>query len=338
MRLIDSVTVPDGTTFQDTTVGGLSGIDYDPATGHYVVISDDKGDGGPTRVYTLDMPLDASGALSPPEILSMVPLAGPDGMPYPYGSSDTESVRWTPEGGFVYGSEGMGPGERPPFVRESAADGTFLDDFPLPEAFLPAAGAGGQARGLRPNLGFEGLALSDDGKTISALAENALVQDGPAAAADTPSPSRLLQIDRATGDTTGEYVYDTDPLYTSGTVLGPSLAGVSAMVAVDDDTFLTVERSFALPRGFVVGIYATTTDGADDVSGTQALDGTEKAMPKRKVFDFAGAGAADNIEGISWGPTLQNGHRSLILVSDNNLGQLGSTTFYLLDVGPGAGF
>src|SRR5699024_9975757 len=47
VRLVGSVAVPDGTQFQGTTVGGLSGIDYDPDTGHYVVISDDKGEGGP---------------------------------------------------------------------------------------------------------------------------------------------------------------------------------------------------------------------------------------------------------------------------------------------------
>src|SRR5699024_10750129 len=61
VHLLGSVTVPTGMRFEGTTVGGLSGIDYDPDSGHYVVISDDRGAHGPTRAYTLELPLDGQG-------------------------------------------------------------------------------------------------------------------------------------------------------------------------------------------------------------------------------------------------------------------------------------
>jgi len=35
-------------------------------------------------------------------------------------------------------------------------------------------------------------------------------------------------------------------------------------------------------------------------------------------FDAAGLGKVDNLEGMSWGPLLSNGHRSLVLVSDDD--------------------
>lgn len=340
MRLVDSVTVPAGQRFGGTTIGGLSGIDYDPDAGRYVVVSDDKGEYGLARAYTLTMPLGPDGGLTQPQFTAMIPLGAPGGGTYPDGASDTESVRLTPDGGLLYGSEGYGlpgqPGSREPFLRASGPDGAFRRDYPLPAAFEPQGDASGsQTSGLRPNLGFEGLALSDDGATISAIGENALIQDGPAAAPDTPSPSRLLRIDRATGAAEAEYVYETDPMRTSGTVIGPSVAGVSAMTQADATTYLTVERSFAFPKGFSVRIYRATTDGADDVAGKTALDGTENAMRKTELFDFAEAGVSNNIEGITFGPKLPDGNRSLVLVADDNFGQVGSTTFYLLDAGRG---
>lgn len=340
VRLLDSVTVPTGEEFDGTTIGGLSGIDYDPDTGRYVVISDDTGDHGPARAYTLEMPLDDSGGLTPPRFTAMIPLGAADGQGYANGAVDAESVRFTADGGLLYGSEGYGlpgqAGSREPFLRESAPDGAFRRDYPLPAAFRPQGDvSGNQTSGLRPNLGFEGLALSADGETVSAIAENALTQDGPAAGPDTTSPSRLLRIDRATGAAAAEYVYETDPMRTSDTVIGPSVAGVSAMTQGDDHTYLTVERSFAFPKGFSVRIYRATTDGADDVSGKAALDGPERAMRKTEMFDFADARVANNIEGITVGPKLPNGDRSLVLVADDNFGQVGSTTFYLLDAGPG---
>ena len=46
--------VPTGFQFQATTIGGLSGISYDPDRQIYYVISDDKSD---TRFYSMRIPL-----------------------------------------------------------------------------------------------------------------------------------------------------------------------------------------------------------------------------------------------------------------------------------------
>ena len=52
LRLIGEATLPHRMDFQGTTVGGLSGIDYDPASGLYVLISDDRSILSPARAYT----------------------------------------------------------------------------------------------------------------------------------------------------------------------------------------------------------------------------------------------------------------------------------------------
>lgn len=40
----------------------------------------------------------------------------------------------------------------------------------------------------------------------------------------------------------------------------------------------------------------------------------------------------DNIEGITWGPTLASGNRTLVLVSDNNFSGTQFTQFVALEV------
>jgi hypothetical protein len=61
-----------------------------------------------------------------------------------------------------------------------------------------------------------------------------------------------------------------------------------------------------------------------------SLKGKEIAFAeKRLLFDFESVreqlpdGVIDNIEGICFGPELQNGNKSLILVADNNFNSLG---------------
>ncbi|NGY85135.1 esterase-like activity of phytase family protein (plasmid) [Bacillus megaterium] len=47
-----------------------------------------------------------------------------------------------------------------------------------------------------------------------------------------------------------------------------------------------------------------------------------------------GLSVLDNIEGISWGPKLPNGHDSLVLVSDDNFNRNQVTQFLAFEVLP----
>src|SRR3954469_4245962 len=55
LRLIGEAVLPHGLQFRGTTVGGLSGIDHDPATGRWVAISDDRSELQAARFYTLQV-------------------------------------------------------------------------------------------------------------------------------------------------------------------------------------------------------------------------------------------------------------------------------------------
>ena len=42
----------------------------------------------------------------------------------------------------------------------------------------------------------------------------------------------------------------------------------------------------------------------------------------------------DNVEGVTFGPDLPNGHKTLIFVSDNNFSALEKTQFLLFEIIP----
>ena len=53
LRLIGEKILPHALQVQGTTVGGLSGIDHDPASGLWVALSDDRSERQPARFSTL---------------------------------------------------------------------------------------------------------------------------------------------------------------------------------------------------------------------------------------------------------------------------------------------
>ncbi|MCD7442409.1 esterase-like activity of phytase family protein [Streptomyces lincolnensis] len=350
VRLLDTLTVPAGTTGFGMPFGGLSGIDRDPRTGEYVAVSDDRSENGRARFYTLRLPLDgAAFATDKPALDGLTVLADTTGEPFAPKAVDPEAIRWTPGGeSLLWTSEGASSAGQPAFVREAATSGGYLRELPLPKAYAPVRSASGTlTAGVRNNQAVEGLTLSPDGRKVVTITENALVQDGPAAGLTVKSPSRLLELDRRTGKPRAEHVYEVDPISDAPTAPLPAPVGtyaadrgVSEILAINDTDYLTVERSFASGVGFSIRLYWTSTLGATDVSAKEALSGTGtswKPMPKKLLYDFTTSGTdADNVEGITWGPRLPDGSRSLVLVADDNFGFNGGVTkFHLLSVRSG---
>ena len=56
-------------------------------------------------------------------------------------------------------------------------------------------------------------------------------------------------------------------------------------------------------------------------------------MSKKLLLNMDGLGFyIDNIEGVTFGPTLPNGNITLIFVSDNNFNPLEKTQFLLFEI------
>ena len=313
--------------------GGISGLDYDPDNQTYYAISDDRSEKAPARFYELKMDLSDQG-IAGLDIAATDTLTGQGGKPFATGGIDPEAIRVDQKRQQItWSSEGDASGKPQIFV--AGMDGKAKRTFDLPEAFLPNAG---RTRGIHLNLAFEGLAIAPDGKTLYAMTENALVQDGDKATFDAGSPSRLLTIDLATGKPGAEYVYETDKIpFRPKQEGGSADNGVSEMLMLDADHLVTVERSYVAGVGNHIAFYVVSLDGADDVSGKASIDGA-KPLQKTLWFkidkgDFEGLDV-DNVECLTFGPDI-GGERSFVIASDNNFSSHQKTVFALFTVPAG---
>ncbi|PTT83381.1 hypothetical protein DBR42_16045, partial [Pelomonas sp. HMWF004] len=101
--------VPTGTSFRNVPVGGLSSIDYVPATGRYLAISDDRSDRGPARFYELTLDLGKFRRSPEPgqagvTVVDMTPILDNDGQPFGRNQVDPESLRLDAKRGLIYWS------------------------------------------------------------------------------------------------------------------------------------------------------------------------------------------------------------------------------------------
>ncbi len=331
IEFLGEVTFPTGTQFEGTEVGGLSGITYDREAGVFYAISDDRSQFDPARFYTLTIDL-ADRTLDAGDVVftDVTTLKDASGTPFAALSLDPEGIAFTPNGLYISSEGEAKPGVRltNPFVNRFGLDGQQISTLPVDPKFLPTAD---KSAGIRDNLAFESLAVTPDGKTLYTATENALFQDGPAATVDGGTASRIVQYDVATGQEVAEFIYITDPVAADPVPAGGfATNGLVDLLAIDNrGTLLAIERSFSVGVGNAIKIYKVGLQGATDVSGIDAIetaidDGDLEAnldQPVRKelVLDLADLEIAlDNIEGITFGPTLAGGQQSLILVSDNN--------------------
>jgi hypothetical protein len=338
VRLLGVETFPSDLEFEGTLVGGLSGIDYDPEAGRWIALSDDRSENDPARYYELDVRYDESG-FGGVDFLSVVTLRQGNGEPYPNEEQggnvpDPEAIRFDPATEALwYTSEGDRDLGIDPFVAATAEEGHLIAAPPLPEAFKMNQD---EEVGPRENLVFEGLTFAADGESVWLAMEGALFQDGPEATAEEGSTVRLTNVDR-TGDVLAQHPYEVDPIPVEPAGFGTS--GVTEILAIDEERFLVVERASAEDEEGVftnyVKVYEANVGGATDVAGVEALDEVGEVTPvaKRLVLDLneAGVDPVDNIEGITWGPELANGNRSLLLVSDNNFNETQVTQFVALE-------
>ncbi|MFI6029143.1 esterase-like activity of phytase family protein [Amycolatopsis magusensis] len=295
VRLLGEQIVPHGLTFGGTTVGGLSGIDRDPRTGQYVLISDDRTN---ARFYTAD--IDLTGAI---RFTGVHHLKQPDGTNYPPQGVDPEELRVDPWLGSYYWSQ---EGDRTPTVlldpsvREARRDGGYVRDLPLPQEvkMRPESGP-------RQNYGPEGMTFAAHGALVVTAFEGPLLQDGPEATTERGAVSRILVQGRV-GPVFAQYRYQQEPIFAQADPPGAfANNGVTSILHAEHNRFLIMERSFVTGVGNKVRVFE--------------IDLTKPGR-KKLVTDLStlGLSTVDNVEGMTWGPRLPSGERTLLLVSDNN--------------------
>jgi len=320
LEWIGEATLPIGSSFEGTLVGGLSGLVWSPADDAFFALSDDRAVKGPARFYRLRVDL-SDGRLSDGEVQidGVTRLSDSLRRPYATNTIDPEGFAIAPDGALFFGSEGVARRAIAPFVAAIARDGHELRRFPLPERYLPD---GGGHRGIRDNLAFENLSVTPDGRFLISATENALVTDGPAADVGTPSLSRVLVWPLDDRDAMPrEYAYSVDPVRgTPATAETFRVNGLDDILALDDERFLALEREFVFGVGMHLRLYLASLHDATEVSRLDGLDRQPiRTVSKRLLLDFGDLPVQlENFEGIALGPRLPDGRRSLLVVSDDN--------------------
>lgn len=342
LKLLGNVTVANDTLVDGTLVGGLSGLDYDAKSGLWYALSDDKSDIHPARFFTLKLDYSPAG-FTGVAFLRSVALKQADGTNYPNTKQggdvpDPEAIRLDPIAGKLWWtSEGDRRLGLNPFLRIAETDGRHIGAVPVPSMFAMNKD---REVGPRHNNVFEGLSFAPDGNSVWLGMESALYEDGPIATVDAGTVVRLTRLDRA-GTVVAQYALPIDPIQAKP--LGKNGDnGLTEILALDDTRLLQLERSGVEGADGVwkmyIRLYEIETKGATDVQALTALKGADiKPATKRLVLDLskdAALGPIDNLECLAFGPDLPNGHKSLVMASDNNFNKTQITQFLAFEVIP----
>ncbi|MGB7876355.1 MAG: esterase-like activity of phytase family protein [Anaerolineales bacterium] len=349
VEFLGEVVVPTGTVFEGTEIGGLSSITFDPGRQVYYAVSDDQGNrptGDPVRYYTVAVDL-ADGTLDDGDVtfVDVTQMYENRKTPFAPGGLDPEGLVLGREGFLFMSSEGniFADPIIDPFIRRYNRNGRVTASLPIPDKYIPNS----VDKGVRFNLSFESLNLTPDRRNLVTAGEGALFQDGPASSFTNGSLTRILVYDLSHRTPIAEYVYELGPWAEPSAIFGVN--GIAEVLPIDNvGTMLVMERSFSVGgvlgggTGNVIVIKEASTKGATDVLSVDALyDGGSPIsftpMSQREVFAFDDLGIPiDNIEGMTFGPSLPDGRQTLVIVSDNNFspGQFTQFIVLALDLDP----
>ena len=332
-------------------VGYFSDLYYDPNRNEWWGLSD-RGPGGGvlpygTRVQRFELDIDpVTGAISKFKILETVQFRNKLGVPLDgiapgaaldasnLGNSlDPEGIVVHPQTGNLFVSDEYGPS-----LYEFTRDGTLVRAMKSPENVKPVNadssynfdgdGAATGGTGRRSNRGFEGLAITPDGQHAYAMLQSAMVNEG----GSSGFCNRIVKFDITTGNVTSataiaQYAYKME-----GSSQG---RGISALVALNDQEFLVLERN---NRGVGVDAEATPPNkkvfkisvaGATDVTNialTNANCGSNSVAKTGTPFLDLGANTLPELgnrvpekwEGLTIGPLLDDGSYLMLAGTDND--------------------
>ncbi len=224
---------------------------------------------------------------------------------------DFEGVAFTnPSRNSVYISE-----ETTPTVREyELTSGNMLQVLLMPAAF----------DNIRGNRGLESLTRTVGGTVMWTANEESLNVDGPVATTTDGTVVRLQQL-LVNGNSvapTSQYAYYVEPIHDAG-FAGQQTSGLTDLVALPDGTVLTLERSFAALASptYLGRIYQVDFSSATDISQsplTASLSGQNfTPVNKQLLASFTVGSNGENLEGLTLGPRLANGHWTLLGVVDD---------------------
>ncbi len=348
LKFLSEYEITHNLSFKGTTVGGLSGIDYDKNKQVYYMISDDRSAVNPARYYTVKI------FFTPKKIDSVVfvdvtTFLNAENKPYPNSKKDpahtpdpealrydpiTKQMFWTSEGERIVNQKDTVLEN--PSITVIHPDGKYIDTFPLPENLKMKA----IEKGPRQNGTLEGLTFADNYKTLFVNLEEPTYEDGPRADVQKNNAwIRIFKYDIATKKNTAQYAYELDPVaYPAVPENAFKINGIPDILSLGDNKLLVIERSFSTGRlACTIKVFLVDLTDASNIINTASLKNSPAKHPliKKLLLNMDDLKIyTDNIEGVTFGPDLPNGHKSLIFIADNNFNPMEKSQVMLFEVIP----
>jgi hypothetical protein len=286
------VTLSSGTT----GAAELSGITHVGSTGYLAV-----GDNGAPALWRLSVTLEGTtGRISAATVSGSLAVPGL--------GSDSEGIAYRAATGSVFVADEVAS----TIGQFDAVGGATLAPVAVPSIYAPA--------NVQGNFGLEALAWGAGG--LWTANEEALLPDG---AVSTTAAGSWVRIQRFGSDlaAAGQWAYRTDPISALSSLTTAERSGVVDVLPWSASSLLVLEREFggALPA-FRSRLYGVELGSGSDVAAVGSLAGggftpLTKTLLWERSFS---ALAPSNFEGMTFGPVLDDGRRSLLLVSDNGGG------------------
>lgn len=322
IKFLDEFILSSDFQVNDEVYGGISGIDY--KNGQLIMVND-----SPSNPLLFSAELD-SGMVKLANIKFTSVISLDNDTFFENNALDMESIRFDGKD-YLISTEGSINKGLPPKIFKVSTKGRFIKDYPLPDYFLPNGNNSPRHNGV-----FEGLSKSLTTNGFWFANELPLENDGPEPKLyATKSPIRLSYFDRTKHKVTRQYAMDLDRL-TKLPLLPFGINGLTEILQLQKDKFLVLERSYSAghkSRGNKAKLYLVDISKASNIKDIEQLKSASDDIiyaQKHLVFDFNSVKRKltnriiDNLEGLCFGPTLPNGNRTLLLVSDNNFNNFGT--------------
>ena len=138
LEFLGEALLPPGLQVEGRSVGGLSGIAYEPGSGRYYVVSDEPGNRFPASFFVLEIDFEADRLeQNSIRVTDVVTLQDDPGRAFEVNGVDPEGAAFTVDGNLLVSSEGQAAVGVPPFLREFGLDGHPGRTYVLPDRYLP---------------------------------------------------------------------------------------------------------------------------------------------------------------------------------------------------------
>lgn len=337
--------IPFDLQFRNTTVGGLSGIDYDIKNNEFYIMSDDRSDKNPARFYRAKILLNEK-EIDTVIFTDVIYMLQANGKVYPnnktdrFHTPDPEAIRYNPNTRKILWSS---EGERivtlkdtvleDPAVNIISTSGKYVEEIILPHNLAMQA----TENGPRKNSVLEGMTYADDYKTLFVNVEEPLYDDGPVAdVKNSAAFIRIYKFDVATEKNIAQFAYKLEQVaYKPVPETAFKINGVPDILWLGDNKLLVIERSFSTGRlPCTIKLFIADLNSATNISQVTLKNNTNFiAASKKLLLNMDELGIyTDNIEGVTFGPQLPNGHKTLLFIADNNFSRLEKTQVMLFEI------